>query len=80
MVGIQYLPSQLQGFQHTPRCPVNLCIVYGDHGEDLSDKYDKDEENEEEANSAMPDVEEGGTAARIREQRRNQLLQFFQQN
>ena len=56
----------------------NLCILYGDHGEDLSD--DDDDDVEEESNPAMPDVDEGGTAAEIRERRRNQLLQFFQRN
>jgi hypothetical protein len=61
----------------------NLAIKFGDHGEEWSSDEDDDEddnEDDEETNLALPDVEEGGTAAENRERRRNQLLQFFQRN
>jgi hypothetical protein len=56
----------------------NLCIRYGDNGEELSD--DEEEGQEDEVNQAMPEAEEGVTATDMRERRRNQILHFFQRN
>ena len=54
----------------------NLCIRFGDQGEDLSD----DEEEAAADDPPLPEPEEDGrgTAAELRERRRNQLLMSFQ--
>ena len=56
----------------------NLCIRFGDKGQELDDTDNTDDLDTDRDEDPEPELQEGGTATEIRERRRTQILQFFQ--